>query len=472
MAEAEQEAATEIEQMQQMEDPAGDQVTGNDDSENQELNEDENNVNDEEHEQDVTEETEGINGDSGDAVDTTAEFLKIFQGKTEFNSWEEFNTLFEEFQRETGSAFKPKSATSIEFANERRVREIIPAHFVYQTVKMVCQNYGTPTPVARDGSTRKPRKYVGLGCEAMVHLRYKAGTLNIVSCNLEHKNHALFSGNEVIRKVRSFSFSDDIDHLMAKVVMEHNPFSHWNSEKEWMALCADLQSRDARMKTVTVRVVKKRIRFLIDRYMANSNGKAPLPDDEMGIILYELAKSKQDAMDNITKVPRKPGARKRGRPRKYPRPESEEDEELEAMLDADDSANYSPDEKKPKKYISTTSYVSSGPPPIKDIAVFLRYMERKDDNDRRLKQDDIDLRRGELELHKKELELQRERFEFERLERQAHLDLLKAQLEVLTSQRTQQQQHQKLVLADPKGDGSGVTEYTIVVNNDQAFATQ
>ena len=103
MAEAEQEAATEIEQMQQMEDPAGDQVTGNDDSENQELNEDENNVNDEEHEQDVTEETEGINGDSGDAVDTTAEFLKIFQGKTEFNSWEEFNTLFEEFQRETGS---------------------------------------------------------------------------------------------------------------------------------------------------------------------------------------------------------------------------------------------------------------------------------------------------------------------------------------------------------------------------------
>ena len=67
-----------------------------------------------------------------------------------------------------------------------------------------------------------------------------------------------------------------------------------------------------------------------------------MPDDEMGIILYELAKAKQDAMDNITKVPRKPGARKRGRPRKYPRPESEEDEELEAMLDADDSANYSP----------------------------------------------------------------------------------------------------------------------------------
>lgn len=73
--------------------------------------------------------------------------------------------------------------------------------------------------------------------------------------------------------MRSFSFTDDIDFLMAKVVMEHNPFSTWNSEKEWLALVDDLQSRDTRMKTVTIRVVKKRIRFLIDRYMANSNGK-------------------------------------------------------------------------------------------------------------------------------------------------------------------------------------------------------
>ena len=131
------------------------------------------------------------------------------------------------------------------------------------------------------------------------------------------------------------------------------------------------------------------------------------------------------------------------------------------------------------KYSSTV--YTSGPPPIKDIAVFLRYLERKDENDRRLKQDDINLRRGELELHKKQFELRRERFEFERLERQAHLDLLKAQLEVLTSlrfQHQQQQQHQqpqqeqKLVFADPKGDGNGVTEYTIVVNNDQAYITQ
>ncbi|GFR71877.1 transcription factor FAR1 [Elysia marginata] len=335
-------------------------------------------------------EPERSNEPATNCVDTTADFLQIFQGRTEFKSWEDFHTLFEKFQKETGSAFKPKSVTSIEYANERRVKDIIPDHFVYQTVKMVCTHYGVPNPVRKEGS--KPRKkYVGLGCEAMVHLRYKAGTLNIVGCNLEHKNHPLFSGTDVIRSIRSFSFSDDIDLLMAKVVMEHNPFLNWSSEKEWMALVADLQSRDPRMKTVTVRVVKKRITFLIDRYVSNSNGETP-----------------------------------------------------------------------------------SGPQ-AKTIAVFLEYLERKDSNDRRLKQEDIDLRRGELELHQKQYELRRERFEFERLERQAHLDLLKAQLEALSSQQQTQQplQEQKLIFStDPRDDGNSATEYTIVVNDDQAYITR
>ena len=48
-------------------------------------------------------ESEGINGSSSDSIDTTAEFLQIFQGKTEFQSWAEFHTLFEQFQKETGS---------------------------------------------------------------------------------------------------------------------------------------------------------------------------------------------------------------------------------------------------------------------------------------------------------------------------------------------------------------------------------
>ena len=101
MAEAEQEAAPE---MEQIEEAAGGEIAVNDEEPKDLMNEDENeDANEEENEQEVAEEAEGVSGDPGDAVDTTAEFLKIFQGKTEFSSWEEFNTLFEEFQRETGS---------------------------------------------------------------------------------------------------------------------------------------------------------------------------------------------------------------------------------------------------------------------------------------------------------------------------------------------------------------------------------
>ena len=55
----------------------------------------------------------------------------------------------------------------------------------------------------------------------------------------------------------------------------------------------------------------------------------------MGIILYELAKAKQDATDRIAQSQKKRG-RKRGRPRKYPKPESD-DEDEELSLDFDES---------------------------------------------------------------------------------------------------------------------------------------
>lgn len=61
----------------------------------------EENENEQENEQDL--ENGNEEGQSDDAVDTTADFLKIFQGKTEFDSWEEFSNLFEDFQKETGS---------------------------------------------------------------------------------------------------------------------------------------------------------------------------------------------------------------------------------------------------------------------------------------------------------------------------------------------------------------------------------
>jgi len=88
--------------------------------------------------------------------------------------------------------------------------------------------------------------------------------------------------------------------------------------------------------------------------------------------------------------------------------------------------------------------------------------QRKDEADRQMRQSELNLRREELELHKQEMQLQKQKFECERVERQAHLDLLKAQLEAFA-------------MAKPKSDQEklaqeGVTEYTIVVNNEDAFA--
>lgn len=70
--------------------------------------------------------------------------------------------------------------------------------------------------------------------------------------------------------------------------------------------------------------------------------RPPLSDDEMGIILYELAKAKQDAIDNVPKQPTK--KRGRGRPRKRPREETDDDEEEmdDSHLDFDDSPTFYP----------------------------------------------------------------------------------------------------------------------------------
>ena len=46
----------------------------------------------------------GIGGEPDEnSVDTTEDFLRVFQGKTEFDSWDEFSNLFDEFQRVTGT---------------------------------------------------------------------------------------------------------------------------------------------------------------------------------------------------------------------------------------------------------------------------------------------------------------------------------------------------------------------------------
>ena len=113
--------------------------------------------------------------------------------------------------------------------------------------------------------------------------------------------------------------------------------------------------------------------------------------------------------------------------------------------------------------IPRRSYTAPKPATTRqDIQAFLGFLQRKDEADRQMRQSELNLRREELELHKQEMQLQKQKFECERVERQAHLDLLKAQLEAFA-------------MAKPKSDQEklaqeGVTEYTIVVNNEDAFA--
>ena len=76
-----------------------------------------------------------------------------------------------------------------------------------------------------------------------------------------------------ITSVRSFTFTDDVDFLIAKVTLEHNPYNSTDQDQHWSDVVSDLQIRDPNLKTVNTRMVKKRVRFLIDRYMANINGK-------------------------------------------------------------------------------------------------------------------------------------------------------------------------------------------------------
>ena len=56
------------------------------------------------------------------------------------------------------SGFKPRNAINIEYANERRPKDKIADRFVYQSVKMVCQNFGLP--IKKEGSTKNTKKYL------------------------------------------------------------------------------------------------------------------------------------------------------------------------------------------------------------------------------------------------------------------------------------------------------------------------
>lgn len=55
--------------------------------------------------------------------------------------------------------------------------------------------------------------------------------------------------------------------------MKQNPFEYINGDKKWLQAVDNLKQSDQRLAGITPRLVKKRIRLLIDKFLAYSNGR-------------------------------------------------------------------------------------------------------------------------------------------------------------------------------------------------------
>ncbi|CAL1528063.1 unnamed protein product [Lymnaea stagnalis] len=236
-------------------------------------------------------------------TDTSAEFLRVFRSlRPEFNSWDEFSTLLEEFQKVTGAAFKPKCGTSVVNINRRRVYNKIPECFKYQTVNMVCQHYGVPTT-----TTPRRNSYMGLNCKAHIKLSYSKGRLHVTSVIFTHSNHPLIpSGNNPKRQLRTVTFNDYLDLLMVREVLASNVYLYKNGDKHWKATVIRIQDLDPGFLHVTQRMVKRRTQFLIDNYLENSIDSSPSPNDEMGQILKKLSELREPKPTAKPRLPRTP----------------------------------------------------------------------------------------------------------------------------------------------------------------------
>ncbi|XP_050733096.1 uncharacterized protein LOC127006801 isoform X1 [Eriocheir sinensis] len=122
-------------------------------------------------------------------VDLTQQFNRVFV-QTTFNSFKEFEMLFNKFKAETGSVFRIKSSCSIAYENSRRKKHLIPSRFKFVTVQYCCVHYGQPK-VAGQGIRTKQR-YLPCGCESMLSLSYNRGALVISQANMRH-NHEVSS---------------------------------------------------------------------------------------------------------------------------------------------------------------------------------------------------------------------------------------------------------------------------------------
>ncbi|XP_063844092.1 uncharacterized protein LOC135090878 isoform X1 [Scylla paramamosain] len=118
-------------------------------------------------------------------VDLTQQFNRIFV-QTSFNSFKEFEKLFNKFKAETGSVFRIKSSCSVAYENSRRKRNFIPSRFKFVTVRYCCVHYGHPKMAGQ--GIRTKQRYLPCGCEAMLSVSYNCGALVISQANMRH-NH-------------------------------------------------------------------------------------------------------------------------------------------------------------------------------------------------------------------------------------------------------------------------------------------
>ncbi|XP_071540612.1 uncharacterized protein [Panulirus ornatus] len=131
------------------------------------------------------EESPGTEHTESYVVDLTEHFNRIF-AQTTFNSFQEFEELFNQFKRETGSVFRIKSSCSVTYENSRRKKHFIPARFKFVSVKYCCVHYGQPK-IAGQGIRTKQR-YLPCGCECVLSVSYNRGALVISQATMQH-NH-------------------------------------------------------------------------------------------------------------------------------------------------------------------------------------------------------------------------------------------------------------------------------------------
>ncbi|XP_053639354.2 uncharacterized protein [Cherax quadricarinatus] len=182
-------------------------------------------------------------------TDLTQHFQSIFD-RTTFRSFKEFEDLFNQFKKETGSVFRIKSSCSVAYENSRRKKHFIPAHFKFVSVRYCCVHYGQPK-IAGQGIRMKQR-YLPCGCECFLYVSYNRGALVISQAAMQH-NHEVSNqmapyyainrriSNEELRQV-----ADVIELIPSSRALQHFLQEHFHRP----TTLQDAKNVRARLKTL------------------------------------------------------------------------------------------------------------------------------------------------------------------------------------------------------------------------------